>query len=184
MPKPNDFWSRRRRAVAAEEDEQARRDDEADRQTAEAELEAVDDETLLQMLGLPDPETLTPADAARFMAREVPGRLRKRALRALFQGYPGLAVPDGLDDYNEDYTKMPLGPRPGRTVWNAVQRVAKELSDTDEPALTAVEEADVDEQAEVQSTQTVEADDSGEPLAEAPPMRPRRMTFSFEETET
>ena len=58
------------------------------------------------------------------------------------------------------------------------------MSDTDEPALPAVEEADVEEQPEVQSTQTVEADDSGEPLAEAQPMRPRRMTFSFEETET
>ena len=110
MPKASDFWSRRRRAVAAEEDDRARIEDEAEREATEAELETADDETLLQMLGLPDPETLTPADAARFMAREVPGRLRKRALRVLFRSHPGLSLPDGLNDYDGDYVNAPLAP--------------------------------------------------------------------------
>ena len=181
MPKATDFWSRRRRAVAAEEDDQARREDEAQQEAVEAELEEADDETLLQMLGLPDPETLTPTDAARFMAREVPGRLRKRAMRALFKGHPGLSLPDGLLDYDEDYVNAPLGPRSPRPLWTAVRRVAEALpAEEDEAATPATVEIPEDESPEEPSAPLVSEDEPPEPEV----LRPRRMTFRFEETDT
>ncbi|WP_375260441.1 DUF3306 domain-containing protein [Palleronia sp.] len=183
MPKANDFWSRRRRSVAAEEDDLARREDEAEHKAAEAELEEVDDETLLQMLGLPDPETLTPADAARFMAREVPGRLRKRALRALFRGHPGLSLPDGLNDYDEDYVNAPLAPRSLRPVWTAVRRFADTFpAEADGPAPAAVETQC--EEAPAEEAPEDPAIEDHAPDLDEQPLRPRRMTFRFEEEDT
>lgn len=184
MPKATDFWSRRRHAVAAEEDHRARRASEAQHEAAEAELEEVDDETLLQMLGLPDPETLTPADAARFMAQEVPGRLRKRALRALFRGHPGLSLPDGLNDYDEDYVNAPLAPRPLRPLWTAVRRVAEAFpADAEEPSVPAAVEAPAEEAAVDEMPEGPVAEDHA-PEMDEQPLRPRRMTFRFEETDT
>lgn len=182
MPKATDFWSRRRRAVAAEEGDRARREDEAQQEAVEAELEEADDETLLQMLGLPDPDTLTPADAARFMAREVPGRLRKRAMRALFRGHPGLSLPDGLLDYDEDYVNAPLAPRSPRPLWTAVRRVAEALpTEEDEAAIPAAVEMPAEDEA---PEEPIEAPMSEDEQPEPEVLRPRRMTFRFEETDT
>jgi hypothetical protein len=60
---------------------------------------------------LPDPATLTPeSDFTPFMAREVDGAMRSRALKTLFQD-PRFNVMDGLDVYIDDYTKTtPLTP--------------------------------------------------------------------------
>ena len=56
-------------------------------------------------MGLPDPDTLQPGDDFRaFMAKAVPDRLRRRALRRLWQSNPALANLDGLVDYGEDFT--------------------------------------------------------------------------------
>lgn len=185
MPKATDFWSRRRRAVAAEEGDRVRREEEAQQEATEAELEEADDETLLQMLGLPDPETLTPADAARFMAREVPGRLRKRALRAMFRSHPALSLPDGLLDYDEDYVNAPLAPRSARPIWNAVRRVADALPGADdEEATTAAVETPAEDAPREEPLEPPAVEDEPFEPDEMQSLRPRRMTFRIEETDT
>lgn len=104
MSTPPDFWARRKAAVRAEQEaETAAQDAEALAQ-AQAELENRPDEEILAELELPDPDNLKPGDdIVGFMAREVPDRLRRRALRQLWRLNPALANLDGLVDYGEDY---------------------------------------------------------------------------------
>lgn len=86
----------------------------ADGETDEALDEAVDEERELtdeeldakaEELGLPPIESLGEgSDFKGFMAKEVPARLRNRALRKLWVSNPVLANLDGLVDYGEDFT--------------------------------------------------------------------------------
>ena len=100
-----DFWSRRKRAVEAEKeaDERAREDERAD--AAAKALEAKSDEEVLAELDLPDPDSLGKGDDfSAFMAKAVPERLRRRALRRLWLSNPVLANLDELLEYGEDFT--------------------------------------------------------------------------------
>ena len=98
-----DFWSRRKARVAAEEAAEAR-DAEARADAAqEAALAEKSDAELCEELGLPDPDTLQPGDDFRaFMAKAVPERLRRRALRRLWLSNPALANLDGMVEYGEN----------------------------------------------------------------------------------
>lgn len=191
MPERSDFWSRRRRAVAREE---RREDAAAEEVRAGAEAQALDersDDEILQALGLPDPDTLTPADAARFMAREIPARLRRRAIRALFRAHPHLSPPDGLQDYDDDYTDAAVNVRPDASGWAGLRdRAAKALERKVEAEAEAPEEAPHAEAAPEAEPQTAPDDPPAMAMAEdmaedeepeeASPL-PRRMTFHFKE---
>ncbi|WP_114961711.1 DUF3306 domain-containing protein [Tritonibacter mobilis] len=99
------FWSRRRAAVEAEEAQEARALKEAEAQVRDAELAERSDEDLLAELDLPDPDTLGPGDDFKaFLTEAVPARLKTRALRRLWVTNPVLANVDGLIDYGEDFT--------------------------------------------------------------------------------
>lgn len=103
--KPMDFWSRRKAAVReAEAAEIERRD--AELETAKrVELEEKTDAEILEELGLPDPDSLQKDDDfTQFLAKTVPERLRRRALRRLWLSNPVLANLDGLNDYDDDFT--------------------------------------------------------------------------------
>jgi len=69
---------------------------------------------------LPDVESLTPeSDFAPFMREGVPGDLKQRALKTLFQD-PRFNVMDGLDVYIDDYSKPdPIAPEILRTLVQA-----------------------------------------------------------------
>ncbi len=191
MPERSDFWSRRRQAVAAEEDRATRRSAEAEAEATAAALEERSDAELLEMLGLPDPEALTPADAARFMAREIPARLRRRAIRHLFRAHPHLSMPDGLQDYDDDYTDAAVNVRPDPGAWGELRARAGRLAErATEDAAPTVDDPPDDPAAAVAAEEEVAAPAVAEPLpageeeeAEMPP-KPRRMTFRFEEEPT
>ncbi|KCV81827.1 hypothetical protein ATO10_10790 [Actibacterium atlanticum] len=105
----NDFWSRRKAAVQAEQQDELR----AEEALAEAEREAAladkPDAEILEELGLPDPDTLGEGDDFKaFLAKTVPARIRQRAIRRLWLSNPVLANVDGLVDYGEDYTDSNL----------------------------------------------------------------------------
>lgn len=100
-------WSRLKRDAPAKELE-------SPEIAAEEESEAV----LLDRLGLPDPDSLSPGDAvAAFMRREVPAFLRQRALRRLWAVNPALSRLDGLVDYDDDYSDRAAVPEILRTTW-------------------------------------------------------------------
>jgi len=105
LTQSTDFWSARRARVA--EEEEALRELESEKAQAqlnEAQEEKSDEEILLEH-NLPDPDNLTADDnVAGFMAKSVPERLRRRALRRFWRLNPILANVDGLVDYGENYT--------------------------------------------------------------------------------
>jgi len=109
MSDRQDFWARRKAAVKAEEQADARAAEDqiiADERRA---LEEKSDEEILAELKLPDPDTLQLGDDIRgFMGQAVPDRLRRRALRQLWKLNPVLANVDGLVDYGEDFTDAAL----------------------------------------------------------------------------
>lgn len=100
-----DFWTRRKAQVEAEARAEARAARAAEAAAREAALAETTDEELCAELGLPDPDTLGAGDDFRaFMAKAVPERLRRRALRRLWTSNPVLANLDGMIDYGEDFT--------------------------------------------------------------------------------
>ncbi len=192
------FWTRRREAVAAEERAEAEALQAVERARTEAELEARSDEDLLAELGLPEPETLVGGEELRrFLAAELPQRLKRRALRTLWRSNPVLACLDGLNDYEDDFTDAGVGAgavstlyQVGRGFAERVQEVAQALPDDapeaqgqDEPAA----QPDPDPlpepptqiaQAQIAQAPAPEAEDDAaqDPL----PPRLRRMQFQFD----
>lgn len=205
-----DFWSRRKARVAAEEAAEAR-DAEARADAAqEAALAEKSDAELCEELGLPDPDTLQTGDDFRaFMAKAVPERLRRRALRRLWLSNPALANLDGMVEYGEDFTDsacviegMQTAYQVGKGMLAHVQEMARqaeaeaaaEAVPEDGPAPEVQAEAEPETQAVAEDLGTPETqkapDDAAAPRqAEAadpseedvaPPRR--RMRFAFAET--
>ncbi|ETX16228.1 hypothetical protein OCH239_08715 [Roseivivax halodurans JCM 10272] len=110
----SDFWSRRKAAVEAErsaerEAEETRSEEEA-LEAQRAEIAEKSDAEICAEFGLPDPDEMKPGDTvAGFLRKEIPERLRRRALRRLWRSNPVLACLDGLNDYDEDYTNNAIG---------------------------------------------------------------------------
>ncbi len=189
-------WSRRKAAARRGVDPEAEAAPEPEIVAPEPEPEKTDAE-ILEELGLPDPDTLGKGDDfSAFMARAVPARLRRRALRRLWGSDPQLAALDGLVDYDDDYRAMAAAGgavstsyEVGRGFFGKAQEIAEKLADdeaetppsvrlddpAEAPAPEPAAEADSGEESEPAAT-------SGEPEeAPAPPARPRRMTFAFED---
>ncbi len=196
------FWANRRAAVAAEE--------KADRLAAEAREVAAQevadadktDAELLAQFGLPDPSTMNAGDDFRaFMAREVPARLRRLALRKMWRTNPVLACVDGLNDYDGDFTNAATDAPGVKTAYQVgkgltahVEKLAREALGTDTPEPVAAAAEDETEevaaltpeaaQAERTEQQQVQPQDAAAPEPEAASLRPRRMRFAFDETAT
>lgn len=67
--------------------------------------EALPEHEVLEKYSLPDPDNIElGTDITGFMRKEIPELLRRRALRSLWKSNPVLAVLDGLNDYDEDFT--------------------------------------------------------------------------------
>lgn len=105
MTEARDFWSRRKAAVQAEAQAEIVAAEEQALAVQQAEIEEKTDAEILAEFNLPDPDQLQAGDdVSGFMAKAVPDRLRRRALRRLWRLNPVLANVDGLVDYGEDYT--------------------------------------------------------------------------------
>ncbi|WP_170344659.1 DUF3306 domain-containing protein [Ruegeria atlantica] len=192
MTRPDDFWSRRKAAVQAEAKAEALALEEQVIAERQAELEEKDDAEILAEFNLPDPETLQPGDdVSGFMAKAVPDRLRRRALRRLWRLNPVLANVDGLVDYGEDYTdaacvieNMQTAYQVGKGMLAHIEALAADAEEAKDDA----PEGEAGTRAEPEAA-PVEPDPVPEPVSVArveepeevdlPPV-PRRMTFEFE----
>jgi hypothetical protein len=142
-----DFWSRRKARVAAEDQVEAQRQVALTDAEEQARLDACSDEDVLAELNLPDPDTLKMGDDfSGFMARAVPERLRRRALRKLWVSNPVLACVDGLNDYDEDYNIVAVSGSAMKTAYQVGRGFARDiLADVegeDAPAIAADPNAD------------------------------------------
>ncbi|MFC3616668.1 DUF3306 domain-containing protein [Lutimaribacter marinistellae] len=197
MTRAQDFWSRRRAAVA----EEARTEEVATLAEKAAEerraLETRSDEEILAELDLPDPDTIAPGDdVAAFLREVVPERLRRRALRRLWQINPVLANVDGLVDYGEDFTdatcvieNLQTAYQVGRGMLSHVEHLA--MAETEPTA----DQADAEIPAQADTTEeipqacapvTASADTATEEkvpdgdFEEVATPAPRRMRFVFD----
>ncbi|WP_203298861.1 DUF3306 domain-containing protein [Marinobacter sediminum] len=126
--------------------------------------EALPEHELLEKYDLPDPDNIElGTDITGFMRKEIPEFLRKRALRGLWKSNPVLAVLDGLNDYDEDYT---LASTAGQTV-TTLYKVGEGLVEKAKKASEVV-----DDQSEKQAISSMAEPDStaaGEPESEDSP---------------
>ena len=192
------FWDRRKAGVRAEaKAEQAQLDAQA-LAAEHAALEEKSDAELLVELDLPDPDSLKMGDDfSAFMAKAVPDRLRRRALRALWRSNPVLANVDMLVDYGEDFTdsamvveNMQTAYQVGKGMLKHVQEMSRQAEEEDNPQ--ALE--DIDDVAECEDvtmaaldeTERTEAAEIPEPELEEGAMlatsTPRRLKFRREES--
>ncbi|NOD75144.1 MULTISPECIES: DUF3306 domain-containing protein [unclassified Ruegeria] len=197
MTQVRDFWSRRKAAVKAEAEAEVVAAEEQAIAAQHAELEEKSDAELLAEFDLPDPETLQPGDdVSGFMAKAVPDRLRRRALRRLWRLNPVLANVDGLVDYGEDYTdaacvieNLQTAYQVGKGMLAHVEALAAaedppedefalEDEPTPDPVTNAEPPSDTPPVQEAVLAET-EAETEVEDEIEMPPA-PRRMRFEFE----
>jgi len=114
--------------------------------------ETLPEHELLEKYGLPDPENIElGTDITGFMRKEIPELLRRKALRGLWKSNPVLAVLDGLNDYDEDYT---LASTAGQTV-TTLYKVGEGLVDKAKKAADVV-----DDQSEKQAVSSLAEPDS------------------------
>ncbi len=192
MTQARDFWSRRKAAVQAETEAEALAAEEQIITTRQAELEEKSDAEILAEFDLPDPDTLEAGDdVSGFMAKAVPDRLRRRALRRLWRLNPVLANVDGLVDYGEDYTdaacvieNIQTAYQVGKGMLAHVEALAAEAevseaeTEADMPeAIESGEEPINAVEPEPEAPQMAEMEEPEE--IELPPA-PRRMKFEFE----
>jgi hypothetical protein len=94
---------------------------------------------VLAKYGLPDPDAIQlGTDVTGFMRKEIPELLRRKALRALWRSNPVLAVLDGLNDYDEDYTNAATAGQTVKTLYKVGQgmfdKTAKKAEQAKPPA--------------------------------------------------
>ncbi|PUB11513.1 DUF3306 domain-containing protein [Yoonia sediminilitoris] len=193
------FWARRKKAVLAEE--QAAQSAVAAQSAADeqAAFDEMSDAEVLSALELPDPDTLSLGDDfSAFMAKAVPDRIRRRALRTLWRSNPVLANVDMLVDYGEDFTdganvveNLQTAYQVGKGMMKHVEEMARQATE-----LEAAEAIEAEESAEDLSQPDdliAAADDAPVALTSDEPDQtideveaqvaptPRRMTFRIEE---
>lgn len=104
-----------------------------------AENEALTEQEVLEKYQLPDPEAIElGTDITGFMKKEIPEMLRRKALRALWRSNPVLAVLDGLNDYDEDFTHAATAMKGYQTIY----KVGQGMVDRTKKIEAAVEELD------------------------------------------
>lgn len=204
MIRSEDFWTRRKARVAEEQAEEDRAVEEAALAGERAAYEEKPDAEILEDLGLPDPETLGQDDDFRgFMAKAVPERIRRRALRRLWRVNPALANLDGLIDYGEDFTdsatvieNLQTAYQVGKGMLSHVEKMARQdevpevetapaegeiasAAGEDEEVTDQVFAAQADRSAEAGASQVIFPDeDETEEMADMPR---RRMNFTFDD---
>lgn len=186
MNQPRDFWSRRKAAVQAEAEAEVVAAEEQVLAAQQAELDEKSDAEILAEFNLPDPDQLQAGDdVSGFMAKAVPDRLRRRALRRLWRLNPVLANVDGLVDYGEDYTdaacvieNIQTAYQVGKGMLAHVEALAAEAEEAAPEDETEEPELELEEEPTPEPVLVAEVERVDE-VSELPPA-PRRMKFEFE----
>jgi hypothetical protein len=188
------FWERRRAAVQAEAEAEAREAEAREIAARAAERAERADAEVLAEMNLPDPASMQAGDDfSAFMSRDVPEHLRRQALRTLWRSNPVLACLDGLNDYDEDYRAAAAMQGPVKTAYQVgkgltrhIEELARQAraSEAETEPATGMQAAEREAPAEPAVApqepvaEPVAAQKNDAPEAE---LAPRRMRFRFEE---
>lgn len=100
--------------------------------------EALSEAEVLEKYDLPDPDNIALGeDITGFLKKEIPEFLRRRALRSLWKSNPVLAVLDGLNDYDEDFSNAATAMKGYQTIY----KVGEGMVDRSKKAAEALEKA-------------------------------------------
>lgn len=190
-----DFWARRKAGVQAEEQAAQAA---LEQQTLQAQHQALDEKSdaeILAELNLPDPEMLKMGDDfSAFMAKAVPDRIRRRALRMLWRSNPVLANVDMLVDYGEDFTdaatvveNMQTAYQVGKGMLKHIEEMARQAEERENPPAMVEELPEEDElladpPADASESLTYAETDMAEEEEPMTVPSPRRMKFTIEES--
>ncbi|TKV69360.1 DUF3306 domain-containing protein [Marinobacter panjinensis] len=118
-------WSRRKTGASKEAELPPPSAIEPEPSPEEQELainEALPEREVLEKYDLPDPDAIElGTDITGFLRKEIPELLRRRALRSLWKSNPVLAVLDGLNDYDEDFTDAAVATSAVKTLYKVGQ---------------------------------------------------------------
>ena len=166
----SDFWSRRKAKVAEEQAVEVKAAHNAVIAEKHKALEEKTDAEICEEFGLPDPDELQPGDKiVAFMRDEIPERIKRRAMRALWRSNPVLACLDGLNDYDDDYTNL-VTDMPGvptsYQVGKGLTAHVEELQRQQELEDTQIADAEIAGAEDAQPT-SLSADDQQDEAADA-----------------
>ncbi|PSL18714.1 DUF3306 domain-containing protein [Shimia abyssi] len=188
--KPRDFWARRKAAVAAEAEAETIATEQAELAETHTALEEKTDAEILSDLELPDPDTLEQGDDfSVFLAKAVPERIRRRALRKLWLSNPVLANVDALVDYGEDYTDsatviegMQTAYQVGKGMLKHIEEMARQAELEANPPEPDLKDADDTHDLTLAQSE----DDAREPMMDAcdPPAAAPMDTVADHDTDT
>ncbi len=134
MSTATDFWSQRKARVRAEAEAELATAEAVELEVQLQVLEDKTDEEILTELELPDPDTLNQGDDfSAFMAKAVPERIKRRALRKLWLSNPALANLDGLVDYGEDFTDSAMVVENLQTAYQVGKGMLKHVIEISKP---------------------------------------------------
>ena len=202
MSARSDFWARRKAAVAAEAEAESRAVAQAEAAAEQASLEDRTEAEILEELNLPDPDTLEQGDDfSAFLAKAVPERIRRRALRKLWLSNPILANVDELVDYGEDFTDKAMVVEGMQTAYQVGKGMLKHLTHEDTDQDRDHDEGQNPDQPEVETAASSEGGSEGDapdmplehiapatasralvapPTKDDTPAQPRRRRLRFE----
>ena len=203
-PPQETAWSRRRAAVRAEAEADVKQAAAEVRAETRADVQArqagKSDADILRELSLQDPDQMVAGDDfSAFLRDEVPQRLQRRALRALWRSNPVLACVDDLLDYGDDFKAEGMGGAAIRTAYQVgkgmlahVDEMEKQAADKgDDPDPDVASEEGITAPDPLSDAPAVAAavvpdeaaqDDPDTTDAPSPQITPRRMRFEFEAT--
>lgn len=164
-------WSRRKREARETDPEPSTRESGAPVETTQAPAEEDPEGDPEVVAQLPDIDSLDmSSDFTVFLRKGVPEVLRRKALRKLWGLDPVFANLDGLNNYDEDYTKLGMVKMPGlKSVYQAGRGVV--LGDEDRPKAEK-EEAEAGAESDAATRQFGGPDESPESAEE--PVEARR----------
>ncbi|MBW7471502.1 DUF3306 domain-containing protein [Marinobacter sp. M216] len=103
--------------------------------------ETLPEHEILEKYNLPAPDTIVlGTDITGFMRKEIPEFLRRKALRALWKSNPVLAVLDGLNDYDEDFSDAATAGNVVQTLYKVGQGLIDKTARVDEQVEIPVKE--------------------------------------------
>ncbi|MDO3721632.1 DUF3306 domain-containing protein [Marinobacter sp. chi1] len=160
-------WSRKKTEARQDAELPPAAADESQPSHEEQELavnESLSERELLAKYDLPDPDAIElGTDITGFMRKEIPEFLRRRALRSLWRSNPVLAVLDGLNDYDEDYTNAAAVTSGFKTLYKVGQGYFDKSARRDKPA---------DEPASVLHDQPSDVSESADQVSRLGPTEP------------
>ncbi len=129
---------------------------------------------------LPDIDSLDESsDFTVFLKEGVPDIIRRKALRKLWRVHPAMAVIDGLDDYDDDYTVSEALVKGLKTVYEAGKGYLDEDEGGEVPAAAEDEDEEVAE-TDTESGEAVTGSESAPENAESVPDSKKKSTLVAE----